>query len=147
MSQAPLDKPQYSEATQKNQPWFHGRFDIEEGGIERVTDDQRLQNTTKFWNAATFWYDLASLPGYRSVLTDWETGSVQTWPLPHSIDIGSLGGSLGLGFWDCFIVILVVNLASDLLPAWTATVGLTGLRMTTFSCATISILFIFIFQP
>jgi hypothetical protein len=83
-SQVPLDKSQYSEATQKNQPWFHGRFDIEEGGVERVTDDQRQQNTTEFWNAATFWYDLTSLLRYRSVLTDWETGSVQTWPLPHS---------------------------------------------------------------
>ena len=50
-----FDKPQDPEASQKNQPWFHGTFDIEEGGIERVTDDQRQQNTTKFWNAATFW--------------------------------------------------------------------------------------------
>lgn len=50
-----------------------------------------------------------------------------------TLNVGSLGGSLGLGFWDCFIVILIVNLASDLLPAWTATFGLTGLRMTTFS--------------
>jgi len=57
MDQEPLDKPQVSEATQESQPWFHGRFDMEEGGIERVTDDQRQQNTTKFWNAATFWYD------------------------------------------------------------------------------------------
>jgi purine-cytosine permease-like protein len=39
---------------------------------------------------------------------------------------------MGLSFWDCFII-LVVNLASCLLPAWTATFGLTGLRMTTFS--------------
>lgn len=61
-----------------------------------------------------------------------------------TLNIGSLGGSLGLGFWDCFIIILIVNLASDLLPAWTATVGLTGLRMTTFSCVIISVLFIFI---
>lgn len=60
MSQGPLDKPQDSEVTQKNQPWFHGRFDIEEGGIERVTVDERQQDTTKFWNAATFWYDLLS---------------------------------------------------------------------------------------
>jgi hypothetical protein len=40
---------------------------------------------------------------------------------------------MGLRFWDSFIVILVVNLISDLLPAWTAAFGLTGLRMTTFS--------------
>lgn len=52
-----------------------------------------------------------------------------------TLNIGSLGGSLGLGFWECFIVILVVNVTSDLLPAWTATAGLTGLRMTTFSYA------------
>lgn len=50
-----------------------------------------------------------------------------------TLNIGSLGGSLGLSFWDCFIVILVVNITSDLLPAWTAVFGLTGLRMTTFS--------------
>lgn len=55
MSLEDCDKPQDPEASQKNQPWFHGKFDIEEGGIERVTDDQRQQNTTKFWNAATFW--------------------------------------------------------------------------------------------
>ncbi|KAJ5203909.1 uncharacterized protein N7498_004788 [Penicillium cinerascens] len=113
MSQEASDKPQDSEVAQKNQPWFYGRFDIEGGGIERVTVDQRQQNTTKFWNAATFWFS-----ANMAVAT---------------LNIGSLGGSLGLGFWDCFIIILVVNLASDLLPAWTATVGLTGLRMTTFS--------------
>jgi hypothetical protein len=50
-----------------------------------------------------------------------------------TLNIGSLGGALGLSFWDCFIVILLVNLTSDLLPAWTAVFGLTGLRMTTFS--------------
>lgn len=55
-----------------------------------------------------------------------------------TLNIGSLGGSLGLGFWDCFLVILLVNLASDFLPAWTATFGLTGLRMTTFSYVTTS---------
>ena len=40
-----------------SRPWFGGlsRLSIEEGGIERVTDEERLQNTTKFWNAATFW--------------------------------------------------------------------------------------------
>jgi hypothetical protein len=52
------DKPQQSvtDASCKDQSWFHGRFDIEEGGIERVTDEDRQQNTTKSWNAATFWY-------------------------------------------------------------------------------------------
>lgn len=56
------DKPQpVLGSTYKNQPWFHGIFDIEEGGIEQVTDEQRQQNTTKFWNATTFWYN-ASLP-------------------------------------------------------------------------------------
>ncbi|CAG8137441.1 unnamed protein product [Penicillium salamii] len=90
-----------------------GRLSIEEGGIERVTDEERLQNTTKFWNAATFWFS-----ANMAVAT---------------LNIGSLGGSLGLSFWDCFIIILVVNITSDLLPAWTAVFGLTGLRMTTFS--------------
>jgi hypothetical protein len=36
--------------------WFPRRLSIEEGGIERVTDEERQQNTTKFWNATTFWY-------------------------------------------------------------------------------------------
>ena len=40
---------------------------------------------------------------------------------------------MGLAFWDCFAIIMVVNLFACLLPAWTATFGLTGLRMTTFS--------------
>lgn len=28
---------------------------LETGGIERVTDDERQTNTTKVWNACTFW--------------------------------------------------------------------------------------------
>lgn len=31
-------------------------FSIETEGIQRVTDEERLVNTTKFWNACTFWY-------------------------------------------------------------------------------------------
>lgn len=50
-----------------------------------------------------------------------------------TLTTGALGGPMGLKFWDSFVVILVVNLVSDLLPAWTAAFGLTGLRMTTFS--------------
>lgn len=50
-----------------------------------------------------------------------------------TLTTGALGGAMGLKFWDSFIVILVVNFVSDLLPAWTAAFGLTGLRMTTFS--------------
>lgn len=38
------------------QSWFSRRLSIEEGGIERVTDEERQENTTKFWNATTFWY-------------------------------------------------------------------------------------------
>ncbi|KAL4894719.1 permease for cytosine/purines, uracil, thiamine, allantoin-domain-containing protein [Aspergillus ambiguus] len=86
---------------------------IEKGGIQRVTDDERLENTTKFWNACTFW-----LSANMAVAT---------------LNTGTLGGAMGLSFWDSFIVILIVNLLSDLLPAWTAAFGLTGLRMTTFS--------------
>lgn len=50
-----------------------------------------------------------------------------------TLNVGTVGGNMGLSFWDCFAIIVVVNLASCLLPAWTATFGLTGLRMTTFS--------------
>jgi len=28
---------------------------VETGGIERVTDEERQTNTTKVWNACTFW--------------------------------------------------------------------------------------------
>ncbi|CAP86583.1 Pc20g12540 [Penicillium rubens Wisconsin 54-1255] len=109
-----IQKPQCETDTVKpHRPFFHGRLSIEEGGIERVTDEERQQNTTKFWHAATFWFS-----ANMAVAT---------------LNIGSLGGSLGLPFWDCFIVILIVNITSNLLPAWTSVFGLTGLRMTTFS--------------
>jgi hypothetical protein len=29
---------------------------VETRGIQRVTDEERQQNTTKVWNACTFWY-------------------------------------------------------------------------------------------
>jgi hypothetical protein len=29
---------------------------VETRGIERVTEEERQQNTTKVWNACTFWY-------------------------------------------------------------------------------------------
>lgn len=31
------------------------RLAVETGGIERVTDEARLENTSKVWNACTFW--------------------------------------------------------------------------------------------
>lgn len=31
------------------------RLAVETGGIERVTDEDRAQNTSKVWNACTFW--------------------------------------------------------------------------------------------
>jgi hypothetical protein len=33
------------------------KLSVETGGIERVTDEERLSNTTHVWNACTFWYD------------------------------------------------------------------------------------------
>ncbi|KAH6723538.1 hypothetical protein BKA61DRAFT_626584 [Leptodontidium sp. MPI-SDFR-AT-0119] len=50
-----------------------------------------------------------------------------------TLSTGMVGGALGLAFWDSFAIIVVVNLISCLLPAWTESFGLTGLRMTTFS--------------
>ncbi|KAL1644548.1 hypothetical protein SLS61_008713 [Didymella pomorum] len=50
-----------------------------------------------------------------------------------TLNTGMVGGSMGLSFWHCFAIITSVNVFSCLLPAWTATFGLTGLRMTTFS--------------
>jgi hypothetical protein len=29
---------------------------VETSGIQRVTDEERQHNTTKVWNACTFWY-------------------------------------------------------------------------------------------
>lgn len=31
------------------------RLTVETGGIERVTDEDRATNTSKVWNACTFW--------------------------------------------------------------------------------------------
>ena len=33
------------------------KLSVEAGGIERVTDEERLSNTTHVWNACTFWHD------------------------------------------------------------------------------------------
>ncbi|KAL3474625.1 permease for cytosine/purines, uracil, thiamine, allantoin-domain-containing protein [Aspergillus californicus] len=93
--------------------WIQSKLRIEMKGIERVTDEERQHNTTKFWHACTFW-----LSANMAVAT---------------LNVGSLGGSLGLPFWDSFAVILTINIVSNMLPAWTAAFGLTGLRMTTFS--------------
>ena len=35
--------------------WFPSRLSIEEGGIERITEEQRGESKQKFWNATTFW--------------------------------------------------------------------------------------------
>ncbi|KAL4797602.1 hypothetical protein BDV19DRAFT_397582 [Aspergillus venezuelensis] len=91
--------------------WVQSKLRIELKGIERVTDEERQHNTTKFWHACTFCENMAVA----------------------TLNIGSLGGALGLLFWDCFAVILVINVVSNLLPAWTAALGLTGLRITTLS--------------
>jgi len=50
-----------------------------------------------------------------------------------TLNVGTIGGAMGLSFWSCFTIIVVVNLFSCLIPAWTAGFGLSGLRMTTFS--------------
>jgi hypothetical protein len=50
-----------------------------------------------------------------------------------TLNVGTLGPSVGLSFWHSFAIILLVNIFSCLLPAWTASFGLTGLRMTSFS--------------
>lgn len=50
-----------------------------------------------------------------------------------TLSTGMVGGSMGLSFWDSFAIIVVMNLITCMLPAWTASFGLTGLRMTTFS--------------
>lgn len=37
------------------------RLAVETGGIQRVTDEDRAENTSKWWNACTFWYVLLGL--------------------------------------------------------------------------------------
>lgn len=86
---------------------------IETGGIQRVTEEDRRYNTTHVWNSCTFW-----LSANMAVAT---------------LSTGMTGPSLGLNFYDALAIIVVVNLLACMLPAWTATFGLTGLRMTTFS--------------
>ena len=90
------------------------KLSIETGGIQRVTDADRKNNpTTHVWNACTFWFS-----------ANFAVATLST---------GMVGPSMGLDFWSSFAVILITNIFSCLLPAWTATFGLTGLRMTTFS--------------
>ncbi|KAJ5533493.1 hypothetical protein N7494_010045 [Penicillium frequentans] len=98
----------------KTQPWFSRRMSIEEGALNESLmrrERRRQPSSGMLLHSGRFSANMAIA----------------------TLNIGSLGGSMGLAFWDCFIVIVVVNLFSDLLPAWTATAGLTGLRMTTFS--------------
>jgi hypothetical protein len=56
--------------TKDTKSWFPRRLSIEEGGIERVTDEERHQNTTKFWNATTFWYISIYFFQFMNVWTD-----------------------------------------------------------------------------
>ena len=42
--------------------WLRGLFlKVETHGIQRVTEEERNQNTTKVWNACTFWYVILKL--------------------------------------------------------------------------------------
>jgi hypothetical protein len=137
-------KKDQSELDYSSQPqlasWMNmKRFSIEQGGIQRVTDEERQQNVTKFWNACTFWYFhsqayklLNNSRSKKQLITE-NHDRLSANMAVATLTTGALGGSMGLAFWDCFIIILVVNLTADLLPAWTASFGLTGLRMTTFS--------------
>lgn len=112
--------------------WIQAKLRIEMKGIERVTDEERQHNTTKFWHACTFWYLSYLVPGLSQV-KEAKNNRLSANMAVATLNVGSLGGSLGLPFWDSFAVILVINVVSNMLPAWTAAFGLTGLRMTTFS--------------
>ena len=52
-----------------------------------------------------------------------------------TVSTGMVGPSMGLDFRSSAAIIVIINVFTCLLPAWTATFGLTGLRMTTFSYA------------
>lgn len=45
------------DTSEENEQSWMQMLSIETGGIQRVTDEERQVNTTKFWNACTFWYD------------------------------------------------------------------------------------------
>jgi hypothetical protein len=50
-----------TDAKLAHEPGFRGwlrsmLLSVETSGIERVTDEERKQNTTKVWHACTFWY-------------------------------------------------------------------------------------------
>lgn len=105
---------------------------IETGGIERVTDEARASKTSKVWNACTFWYDYYEHIVLLRIV--WLTSSRMSANMAiATLNTGMVSGSMGLSFWDCFAIIVLVNCAACTAPAWTATFGLTGLRMTTFS--------------
>lgn len=46
----------FDTSEEKESSWMQ-MLSIETGGIQRVTDEERQVNMTKFWNACTFWYD------------------------------------------------------------------------------------------
>ena len=103
---------------------------VETGGIERVTDEDRAQNTSKVWNACTFWLVLLIMSSSCCMSNQARMSANMA---VATLNVGTVGGNMGLSFWDCFTIVMVVNVVSCLLSAWTATFGLTGLRMTTFS--------------
>lgn len=47
------DNPQSISGWGKSRLWA-----VETTGIQRVTDEDRAQNTTHVWNACTFWYEM-----------------------------------------------------------------------------------------
>lgn len=49
------------------------RLAVETGGIQRVTDEDRAKNTSKWWNACTFW-QVASISTETTDLTHEITG-------------------------------------------------------------------------
>jgi hypothetical protein len=50
--------------------WLQSKLKIEMKGIERVTDEERQHNTTKFWNACTFWYVFSRNLGVSKMYAD-----------------------------------------------------------------------------
>lgn len=88
------------------------KLSVEVNGIQRVTESERSKDPTPVWSACTFWFSA--------------NFSVAT------LSVGMVGPLFGLNFWNSFAIIMIVNPLTILLPAWTATFGLTGLRMLTF---------------
>ncbi|KAI5293236.1 hypothetical protein KEM52_005726 [Ascosphaera acerosa] len=88
-------------------------IDIEERGIEPVRPDERTDT---------------SADGFYDGFAIWASANIT----PATFAIGTLGPLSGLGFWDSFLVIVIVDALTALIVAWIGHLGVqTGMRVMT----------------